>query len=1039
MTFHFHVFFEFGMGGRNRHDYSLKGLGYDPDLNGPWCGWYSLGQAMVYTLPKHEWPDWLTRLVGTKRIDHFCSRSKRNQQLLVEGVFESLFPDQPLRSFTIPDIARFVDVYPKLRVLPFQHNRTINQEIVRKIGTGREFNIEKEPENYSLCLFLDNSLSSKLHVVFVQYPHQFQTNKKCDQTFCQKCFQAYNNRNKEMPHVCIGYERCKKCMMEFVRGTGELKKHQQVPNKFLHCNACTGKNFYNQECLDYHMRDCRTDKVYCPQCARWHPETWNHNHGGVTFYCKRCKFRSDKEDEPTHKCMLRQEKIKEEKGDWSNIWAYDIECMLVKKPDSPFLHHEVNLIMARNLADPNSMVNFKSWIDFIDWLAVLPIKDSANRFYFFAHNGAGYDQRMLFEYLWYQKGFDIKCVWAGMRLLELKVNIGQTEEGYREFTFYDSMCQIAGPLSNFRKTFNLGENMDKLDFPHAFNTPENQNYIGPWPAIEYYNMDLKPDEMTTWVESYNKRKDSTFDLQRELRFYCAQDVNILAEGLLKYAEEAMKINKGMNPLKYMTIAQYAYKVFMTLYYDNPVIADLEISHREFARKALHGGRTDVRQLIREYTEEELENGIYGRYQDVCSLYPTVQYYDPMPIGVPETETFSADNQPSIAYIKKVFGFIECDLVCERLDLYHPVIVDYDTESGKLRADLHPKKKIVVTSIELQVALTQGYKITHVYRIDHYEQSRTLFKDYIRTYVEIKTKHDKKPSLEQWAIIKSKLEELDIHLEYSDLDPNPVKKQVAKLMLNSLWGKFGQREIDRQFKKFSSQADFNNFFDTMLRENTFSLLDTRFAPEDTDNLNGLYGYCIYEQKKKAQYAGKNVAIAAFVTAHARLRLWEELENLGERVLYHDTDSIIYTNDPNGYNIKCGHVLGEWTDELEGDRIEKFVSLGPKTYAYVTSKGKKEVKAKGVPLKKYSNAQVMTYENYKNLLFGEKDKLITEHLQFQYARVKIPMRSRSLQKLTQFVYDKNWIDWDSMKTLPFGSVWHLESSARNAASPPESEAY
>ena len=41
---------------------------------------------------------------------------------------------------------------------------------------------------------------------------------------------------------------------------------------------------------------------------------------------------------------------------------------------------------------------------------------------------------------------------------------------------------------------------------------------------------------------------------------------------------------------------------------------------------------------------------------------------------------------------------------------------------------------------------------------------------------------------------------------------------------------------------------------------------------------------------------NVVIAAFTTAHARLKLYSVLEQLKERVVYYHTDSVIYTSKP-----------------------------------------------------------------------------------------------------------------------------------------------
>lgn len=45
---------------------------------------------------------------------------------------------------------------------------------------------------------------------------------------------------------------------------------------------------------------------------------------------------------------------------------------------------------------------------------------------------------------------------------------------------------------------------------------------------------------------------------------------------------------------------------------------------------------------------------------------------------------------------------------------------------------------------------------------------------------------------------------------------------------------------------------------------------------------------------------NVVLACFTTAHARLHLYETLEQLGERVLYFDRDSIIYQHEEGKFN-------------------------------------------------------------------------------------------------------------------------------------------
>ena len=65
----------------------------------------------------------------------------------------------------------------------------------------------------------------------------------------------------------------------------------------------------------------------------------------------------------------------------------------------------------------------------------------------------------------------------------------------------------------------------------------------------------------------------------------------------------------------------------------------------------------------------------------------------------------------------------------------------------------------------------------------------------------------------------------------------------------------------------------------------------------------------------------------------------MNKLGDGVLYHDTDSIIYSvKDSDQYISPLGEYLGELTDELSckqigckgcpGHWIEEFISCGPK---------------------------------------------------------------------------------------------------------------
>ena len=129
-------------------------------------------------------------------------------------------------------------------------------------------------------------------------------------------------------------------------------------------------------------------------------------------------------------------------------------------------------------------------------------------------------------------------------------------------------------------------------------------------------------------------------------------------------------------------------------------------------------------------------------------------------------------------------------------------------------------------------------------------------------------------------------------------------------------------------------------------------------------------------------GPNIIIASFCTSWARLKLWSIMNNLGERVLCHDTDSIIFSvNDTDDYIPPLGEYLGQLTNELackeigcnsckSGHWIEEFVSCGPKNYTYKLNTGKISCKVRGFSLN-YRNSQVINFNSMKNALSSWKE--------------------------------------------------------------------
>ena len=95
---------------------------------------------------------------------------------------------------------------------------------------------------------------------------------------------------------------------------------------------------------------------------------------------------------------------------------------------------------------------------------------------------------------------------------------------------------------------------------------------------------------------------------------------------------------------------------------------------------------------------------------------------------------------------------------------------------------------------------------------------------------------------------------------------------------------------------------------------------RFVNNETVQLDWVYN----DDFIKAS-ARTNVIIAAYTTAQARLKLYSYLKLLGERVLYCDTDSVVFITSPGQQEPPLGVYLGDLTDEVLKNAITAFSTV------------------------------------------------------------------------------------------------------------------
>lgn len=180
--------------------------------------------------------------------------------------------------------------------------------------------------------------------------------------------------------------------------------------------------------------------------------------------------------------------------------------------------------------------------------------------------------------------------------------------------------------------------------------------------------------------------------------------------------------------------------------------------------------------------------------------------------------------------------------------------------------------------------------------------------------------------------------------------NKVYSKFYKTLMNSLYGKFGQKseiweevelEYDNGIYEYIEVTEDGERKRTMIR-----------------SLHGITEIKTGEQLSINSFPG----ISSEVTANARMYLWQLINIAGkENVLYCDTDSLFVTEE--GYKNLQGFV-GSELGMLKLEKVFKVLRIhGLKDYEGITIDGKELIKLKGI---KYSAVKISENE-YKQLQF------------------------------------------------------------------------
>lgn len=384
--------------------------------------------------------------------------------------------------------------------------------------------------------------------------------------------------------------------------------------------------------------------------------------------------------------------------------------------------------------------------------------------------------------------------------------------------------------------------------------------------------------------------------------YMKYDTIGLYEVLIKFKEWIGKYKVPIQP----TIAKQSLEMWKKTL-RRPVIC-LSDDAEEFVRKAYHGGRNEIFKM-------KTYDNVYT--YDFNSLYPSIMLDSLMPTGKPVyTKVYKDDSLGFFkAKIKIPDMYIPPLPIHRNMKLIYPVgIIEgvYSTNELNYAIDLG-----------CEVDVEEGYTFSSDY----------IFKEYIEHLYGLKVNAKDK-----------------------------VTKLIAKLLMNSLYGKFAQKRIQEYIiykSGFKEPKDFNSL---IFWKPELSL----FKKEKHSNANFIIP-----------------SLSATITANAGIKLHKAFKKLKEQNIYYtDTDSIITTK-----RMKTSNKIGELKEEMNGDGA---IFLLPKLYA-IKMGDEVKIKAKGFDS---SVLEKLSFSDFEDALNGDYSAFKQSKIKFAKFKTSIIRNDQAL---------------------------------------------
>ena len=318
------------------------------------------------------------------------------------------------------------------------------------------------------------------------------------------------------------------------------------------------------------------------------------------------------------------------------------------------------------------------------------------------------------------------------------------------------------------------------------------------------------------------------------------------------------------------------------------------------RKSYKGGWTYVNPL---YKNKKLGRGVV---YDVNSMYPWAMKFCKLPYGYPVFKKGKPEAHPlyDLFVVQFVATFELKPGKFPSIQLKHT----YQFADNEYIKCAEEPVLLTLTSVDYQLFLDNYNADIIEYKGTYYFQSKTgMFSEYI----------------DYWYSVK----------ENSARQGNDAMKEIAKRMLNSLYGKFGMKLEGRsKIPYFDKEQD-----------------KVKYKPSEPEDREGVY-----------------LPVATFITSYCRDKIIRAAQSVACRFVYADTDSI--------------HILGQFTPstiDIDNYRLGAFkeeskfcraLFIRQKTYMEVNN-GKLEIKCAGMPAAMKRTVREVDFYNGAEFPIGE----------------------------------------------------------------------